>query len=164
MECFSQRTRAMLGHPPMAVRNRVCTSGHESRWHVHKSLDMNMYKHMRKCIQWASHPWSMTWYIYVLVEFIVHDLWDMPVLAELRLTTYVRVVGTKGKHVSDTWNWDAGMGGLWKVGMDNLTMHTHSAHDMFLYLPFSWLFNYVLNSVLLSFPFVNILLNMYCKY
>ena len=38
---------------------------------------------------------------YVLIEFIVHDLRDMPVLAEPRFTTYVRVVGTKGKQVSD---------------------------------------------------------------
>ena len=91
-------------HPSMAARNKVCMSRYESRWHVNKSLDMNMYKCIRKCIQWAFHPWIMTWYIYVLVEFIVHDLWDMPVLAEPRLTTYVRVVGTKGKHVSDTWD------------------------------------------------------------
>ena len=41
---------------------------------------------------------------YVLVEFIVHILWDMPVLAEPRLTTYVRDVGTKGKQVSDIWD------------------------------------------------------------
>ena len=38
---------------------------------------------------------------YMLVEFIVHDLRDMPVLAEPQLTTYVRDVGTKGKQVSD---------------------------------------------------------------
>ena len=38
---------------------------------------------------------------YMLVEFIVHDLRDIPVLAEPRLTTYVRDVGTKGKQVSD---------------------------------------------------------------
>ena len=40
----------------------------------------------------------------MLVEFIVHDLWDIPVLAEPRLTTYVRDVGTKGKQVSDIWD------------------------------------------------------------
>ena len=39
---------------------------------------------------------------YVLVEYIVYDLRDMPVLVEPRLTTYVRDVGTKGKQVSDT--------------------------------------------------------------
>ena len=39
---------------------------------------------------------------YVLVEFIVHNLRDMPVLAEPRLTVYFRVVGTKGKQVIDT--------------------------------------------------------------
>ncbi len=44
---------------------------------------------------------SMNMTCYALVEFIVHDLLDMPVLAEPWLTTYVRVVGTKGKHVSD---------------------------------------------------------------
>ena len=38
---------------------------------------------------------------YMLVEFIVHDLRDMPVLAEPRLTNYVRDVGTKGKQVYD---------------------------------------------------------------
>ena len=38
---------------------------------------------------------------YMLVEFIVHDLRDIPVLAEPWLTTYVRDVGTKGKQVSD---------------------------------------------------------------
>ena len=90
----------------------VCMSGHESRWYVHKSLNMKMYKCVRKCIQWTFHPWVMTWYIYVLAEFIVHDLWDMHVLAELRLTTYVCVIGTKGKHVSNTWVWDVGVGGL----------------------------------------------------
>ena len=37
-----------------------------------------------------------------LLNFIVHVLRDMPVLAEPRLTTYVRDVGTKCKHVSDT--------------------------------------------------------------
>ena len=41
------------------------------------------------------------------------------------------------------------MGGLWKVGMDNLTMHTHSTHAP---LPaFFDCLNYVLNSVLLKF-------------
>ena len=39
-------------------------------------------------------------------------------------------------------------GGIWKVGVDNLTMHTHFAHDMFLYLPFYDYLNYVLNSIL----------------
>ena len=48
-------------------------------------------------------------YIYVLVEFIVHDLWDMPVLAEPRLTVYFRVVGTKGKQVVDTWDGSFGV-------------------------------------------------------
>ena len=38
---------------------------------------------------------------YMLVEFIVLVLRDMPVLAEPRLTVYFRVVGTKGKQVSD---------------------------------------------------------------
>ena len=71
----------------------------------------------------------------------------MPVLAELRLTTYVHVVGTKGKHVSDICVWDAGVVGFWKVGMDNLTMHTHSAFDMFIYLSFYDCFYYVSNSV-----------------
>ena len=93
---------------------------------------------------------NMTWYIYMLVEYVVHDLWDMPLLAELRLTTYVRVVGTKDKHVSDTWDWDVGVGGHWKVGMDYLTMHTYIPH-MLLYLPFYECLNYVLNSVLLKF-------------
>ena len=45
--------------------------------------------------------------------------------------------------------WDAGVGGLWKVGMDNLTMHTYSAHDMFVYLPLYDYFYYVSNSILL---------------
>ena len=38
---------------------------------------------------------------YMLLEFIVLDLQDMHVLAEPRLTVYFRVVGTKGKQVSD---------------------------------------------------------------
>ena len=137
-------------YPPMAARNKVCTSGHESRWHVNKSLDMNMYKCIKKCIQWAFMNYDMIilWYIYVLVEFIMHDLWDMPALAELRLTTYVRVVGTKVKYVSNIWVWDAGVVGLWKVGMDNLTMHTHFAFDTFIYLPFYDCFYYVSNSIL----------------
>ena len=46
--------------------------------------------------------------------------------------------------------WDTGVGGLWNVGMDNLTMHTHILH-MLLYLPFYDCLNYVLNSVLLKF-------------
>ena len=41
---------------------------------------------------------------YMIVDFIVHDLWDIAVLAEPRLTTYVRDVGTKGKQVSDIWD------------------------------------------------------------
>ena len=61
----------------------------------------------------------------MLVEFIVHDLQDMPVLAEPRLTTYVRDVGTK--RVSRFLMHEMGRrcGGIWKVGVDNLTMHTH---------------------------------------
>ena len=47
----------------------------------------------------SSMKHDMTYYI--LVEFIVHDLRDMPILAEPRLTTYVRDVGTKGKQVSN---------------------------------------------------------------
>ena len=39
---------------------------------------------------------------HMLVEFIVLDLRDMPVLVEPRLTVYFRVVGTKGKQVVDT--------------------------------------------------------------
>ena len=63
-------------------------------------------------ISFMNYDMIILWYIYVLVEFIAHDLWDMPVLVELRLTTYIRVVGTKGKHVFDIWVWDAGVGGL----------------------------------------------------
>ena len=97
---------------------------------------------------------NMTWYIYMLVGYIVHDLWDMLVLVEHRLTTYVRVVGTKGKHVSDTWD---GMQ-VWVVSgrWEWITWPcTHiSAHAP---LPaFLWLLNYVLNSVLLKFSI--------CKY
>ena len=107
-----------------------------------------MYKWIRNRIQWAFHSWIMTWYIYVLVEFIVHDLWDMPILAEPRLMTYVRVIGTKGKHVSDTWDemqvWV--VSGRWEW----ITWPcTHIPH-MYLYLPFCDYLNYVLNSVLLK--------------
>ena len=72
----------------------------------------------------------------------------MPVLAEPRLTTYVRVVGTKGKHVSDTWDgiqvWV--VSGRWEW----ITWPcTHiSAHAP---LPaFCDCLNYVLNPVLLT--------------
>ena len=40
----------------------------------------------------------------MLVEFIVPVLRDMYVLAEPRLTAYFRVVGTKGKQVTDAWD------------------------------------------------------------
>ena len=102
-------------------------------------------------ISFMNYDMIILWYIYVLIEFIAHDLWDMPILAKLRFTTYVRVVGTKDKHVSDTWVWDVGVGGLWKVGMDNLTMHTHSAHDTFLYLPFYECLIMFLNSISFTF-------------
>ena len=142
----------MLGSLPSApsdgIAQQVRMSGHESRWHVHKSLDMNMYKYVKVSIQWVFHPWVWHDYLYVLVEFIVHDLWDMPVLAEHRLTTYVRVVGTKGKHVSNAWD---GMH-VWVVSgrWEWITWPcTHiSAHAP---LPaFCDCLNYVLNPILIT--------------
>ena len=40
-------------------------------------------------------------------------------------------------------SWDGSVVGLWKVGMNNLTMHTHSAFDTF----YDY-FYYVSNSIL----------------
>ena len=50
--------------------------------------------------------------------------------------------------------WDTGVGGLWKVGVDNLTMHTHFRTCTF--TCFCYCLNYVLNPVLLTFSI--------CKY
>ena len=54
-------------------------------------------------ISFMNYDMIILWYIYVFVECIAHVLWDISVFARLQLTTYIRVVGTKGKHIFDAW-------------------------------------------------------------
>ena len=84
------------------------------------------------------HSWFMTilncisiCYNYLLN--VLHCIYE--ILAELRLTTYVRVVDTKGKHVSDAW-WDVQyecIFGRW--GLDNPTTYNfpHVFQDVLIY-------------------------------
>ena len=51
--------------------------------------------------------------------------------------------------------WDAGVGGFWKVGVDNLTMHTYFRTCTFTCFFGDWL-KYVLNPILITF--------LLCKY
>ena len=47
------------------------------------------------------HIHEFFFYAFMLIKCNAHVLWDMFVLAELQLMTYIRVVGTKHKHISD---------------------------------------------------------------
>ena len=89
-------------------------------------------------ISFMNYDMIIIWHIYVPIECIAHVLWDMSILAGLRLTTYVCVVSTKGKHISNAW-WDVQCGcvfGRW--GLHNLTTYRfpHMFCKMFWFMLF----------------------------
>ena len=120
---------------------------------------MNKKSHSMS-ILFINYDMIIIWYIYVLVECIAHVFWDMSILTGLQLMTYIRVVGTKGKHISDIW---VGMQ-VWLVSgrWEWITWPcTHIPHTLcFITFRFMTVFIHVLSFILLILS----LWIMVCKY